>query len=53
MTPEVKRLVIAALRAAGWLPLGPLVEGCVHDDGRSVRLEVREAIAALKAQDQQ
>lgn len=49
MTPEVERLAVVAIRAARWLPDGPLVAGCVRDSGEAVRAAVKDAIAAVRA----
>lgn len=47
-TPEIKRLALAAMRAARWVDDGPLVSGCVKDSGEAVRQEVLEAVRAFK-----
>jgi hypothetical protein len=48
LTPEIERLMVVAIRAARWLPDGPLVSGCVHDSGEAVKKAVSEAVTAVR-----
>lgn len=49
LSPEIERLMVVAIRAARWLPDGPLVSGCVHDSGEAVKRAVSEAVSAVRA----